>query len=165
MIYIKGISHASKDLQSARVAERQSHSAQKVLASKYKIPISIKSEYSDILSTGSGITLWAIFSKRNDDINENSPIRIGSDNLGERGKKAEIVGEECALNLIKEISGNAPIDKHLADQLLPYLPLLSGSKMKVSQITPHFLTNVYTIKQFLGKKFNVDEKERIIEAL
>ena len=156
LIQIKGISHASKDLQQARVSERQSHSAQKTLARKFNVPISIKSEYHDTLSIGSGITLWAIFSKRRDDIDEKNPIRIGSDSLGERGKKAETVGEECAMELIKEMESKAPADRHLADQLLPFMALLPGSKIRTSEITQHSLTNIYTIEQFLGKKFEVD---------
>ena len=38
-------------------------------------------------------------------------IRLGADVLGERGKKAEIVGEECAKRLIKEIESKVPVDK------------------------------------------------------
>ena len=158
LLQIKGISHASKDLQEARVSERQSHSAQKELAKKFNVPINIKSEYHDTLSIGSGITLWAIFSKRNDDIDENNPIRIGADNLGERRKKAESVGEECAQNLIKEIESKAPVDRHLSDQLLPFMALLPGSKIKASDISKHCLTDIYTIEQFLGKKFEVEGK-------
>ena len=162
LIQIKGISHASKNLESARVAERQAHSAQAILGKKFNVPIKIYSEYQDTLSTGSGITLWAIFSKNKEDIDENNPIRMGADALGEQGKRAEIVGEEAANNLIKEIETKAPVDKHLADQILPFMALIGDSKIKVSEITNHCRTNIYTIQQFLGEIFKVDEKDRII---
>ena len=161
LIQIKGISHASKDLQKARVAERQSHSARAILAKKFNVSINITSEYQETLSTGSGITLWAIFSRKKEDIDENNPIRIGSDILGERGKRAEDVGEECAQNLIKEIESKAPVDRHLCDQLLPFLAL-TGGKIKTSKITNHSKTNIYAIEQFMGKVFEVDETEKTI---
>lgn len=164
LIQIKGVSHASSSLQQARVAERQAHSAQAMLGKKFNAPIKIASEYQDTLSTGSGITLWAIFSKNKDDIDENAPIRVGADALGEQGKRAEIVGEDAAKNLIKEIESNAPVDRHLADQMLPYMALLSGSKIKASEITNHCRTNIYTIEQFLGNVFSVDEKVRVISS-
>src|SRR3989338_530241 len=90
LIQVKGISHASKNLENSRVAERQAHSAQAILGRKFNVPIKISSEYQDTMSIGSGITLWAIFSKNKDDIDETNPIRLGADALGEQGKKAEI---------------------------------------------------------------------------
>ncbi|MBW2984856.1 RNA 3'-terminal phosphate cyclase [Candidatus Woesearchaeota archaeon] len=161
LMQIKGISHASLSLQGAKVAERQANSAKSVL-SKYGCPINIRTEYTDTFSTGTGITLWAIFSKDKDDIDENKPIRLGADALGERGKPAEKVGEEAANNLIKEIDSKAPVDRHLADQILPFMALTTGSKIKVSEVTNHCKTNIYVIEQFLGKVFDVDEENKVI---
>ncbi len=162
LIHIKGISHASKTLQSAKVAERQAEAAQNELKETFNVPIRIDMQYQETSSIGSGITLWAIFSRKKEDIDENNPIRIGSDTLGEQGKKAEIVGKECSLNLIKEIGSKAPADRLLADQLLVFACLISGSRMRTSELTNHLKTNIYTIKQFLGETFEIDENERLI---
>ena len=162
LIQIKGVSHASRNLQQTKVAERQAESSLSILKQKYNIPINITAQYQDTLSTGSGITLWAIFSKNKDDIDENNPIRLGADSLGEQGKRAEVVGEEAAQNLIKEIESKAPVDKHLADQMLPFMALIGSSAIKVSEITNHCRTNIYTIQQFLGEVFKVDEKNNTI---
>ena len=164
LIQIKGISHASSNLQDAQVAERQGKSAE-INLKHYNCPISIQTEYSDTLSTGSGITLWAIFSRNKDDIDINNPIRLGADALGERGKKAEIVGKEAAQALAAEIESKAPVDKHLADQLLPIMSLISNSRIKTSRITDHTKTNIYTIEKFLGKTFSIDEKNNIISTI
>ena len=161
---IKGISHASNNLQNAKVAERQAESAQSILKQKYNAPIHITAQYQDALSTGSGITLWAIFSKNKEDIDENNPIRISADSLGEQGKRAEIVGEEAANRMIKQIESKAPVDRHLADQLLPFMALIGSSKIKVSEITNHCRTNLYTIEQFMGKIFEVDEDNKSIST-
>ena len=160
LIQIKGISHASSDLQKANVAERQAKAAE-ISLTNFKCPVNIQVEYGKTLSTGSGITLWAIFSKNKDEIDFNNPIRLGADALGERGKKAENVGIEAANNLIKEIGSKAAVDMHLADQILPFLALVSG-KIKTSEITNHTKTNIYTIEKFFGKTFEIREKENII---
>ncbi len=163
LIQIKGISHSSKDLQKAQVAERQSKSAEMALK-RLNCPINIRIEYSDALSTGSGITLWAIFSKDKNEIDALNPIRLGADALGERGKSAEIVGQEAAKNLIAEIESKSPIDMYLADQLVPLMGLVGKSKIKISQITNHTRTNIYTVEQFLGKVFSIDEENKVISS-
>ncbi|HLC62143.1 MAG TPA: RNA 3'-terminal phosphate cyclase [Candidatus Nanoarchaeia archaeon] len=165
LIQIKGISHASKDLQGSNVAERQTESAKNILKLKYDVPINIISQYQETLSTGSGIALWAIFSRNKNDIDENNPIRVGADSLGERGKRAEDVGEEAASRLIKQIEAKAPVDGFLADQILPFMALVGNSKIKVSEITSHARTNIYAIEQFFGKIFEVDENNNVIKSI
>ena len=150
---IKGISHTSKTLSDAKVAERQAEIAKRALK-ELKCPVNITTEYSDSLSPGSGITLWAKF---------DSGAIIGADSLGEKGKPSESVGKEAAEKLLKEIKLNAPVDSHLADNLVPFLALFGG-KIKVTKITNHTLTNIYVTEKFLNVKFKVDEKERIISA-
>ena len=162
LIQIKGISHASKDLQSAEVAERQAKAAKSQLL-KLNVPINLDAVYADTLSPGSGITLWAVFSKDPNEIDINNPIIMGADALGQKGKKSEDVGREAAEKLIKEIESKAPIDKHTADNLIPFLALFGG-KIKVSKITKHTRTNIWVCEQFFEKKFNIDEEQNIISV-
>ena len=161
MIQIKGISHSSADLQNSNVAERQAKAAEMDLK-KCNCPVNIRIEYNETWSTGSGITLWAIFSKNKDEIDMQNPIRLGADALGERGKKAEIVGAEAADKLIKEMESKAPVDRHLADQILKFMAIVGKSSIKTSSITNHAKSNIYTIEKFLGKTFEINEKENII---
>ncbi len=156
---IKGISHASKFLEKAQVSERQAKAA-KLMLSKYSCPVDIRMEYCDTFSPGSGITVYAIFSEDLDVLN---PVILGSDALGERGKPAEKIGQESANDLIKQIQSKAAVDSHMADNLIPILGLVGG-KIKVSEITNHTKTNIYTVEKFLGKIFTVDEKNKIIIA-
>jgi len=162
IVQIKGISHASLDLQKANVAERQAKSA-KLFLNKLNCPIQIQTQYQDTLSTGSGITLWAIFSKDPEEMDINNPIRLGADVLGERGKRSEDIGKEAAEKLLKEIESKTPVDEHLADNLIPFLAVIGG-KIKTSKITNHTLTNIYVCEQFLGKVFEVDKENNLIEA-
>ncbi|MBI4738938.1 RNA 3'-terminal phosphate cyclase [Candidatus Woesearchaeota archaeon] len=162
LIYIKGLSHASSDLQAANVAERQANAAKHVLA-KLGCPVTIHTEYQRTLSTGSGITLWAIFSHNAEDVDPNNPLRVGTDALGEKGKPAEIVGEEAANKLIAELASGAAVDSHLCDNLIPLLGLVGGS-LKTSMITRHTRSNIYVTELFLNKKFVVDEENKIISC-
>lgn len=162
LLYIKGVSHASSDLEKAEVAERQVRGAKLELKS-VDCPINIRTEYSNTLSTGSGITLWAYFSET-DEINFNNPVILGADALGKRGKRAEVVGGEAAKNLLKEIKSEACVDHYLADQLIPFMALVGESKIKTSRISNHCKTNIYTVEKFFGKTFNIDEENIIISS-
>jgi RNA 3'-phosphate cyclase len=163
LIKINGVSHASKQLEKAKVAERQANSAELILK-QLNCPVNIRREYSDSLSPGSVITLYAIFSKLKDDVDINKPVIIGADSLGERGKRAENVGVEAAQKLIKEINAGSAADEYLADNLIPIMAFIPPSKIKTSKISNHTLTNIYVCKQFLGDIFKVNEKEKIIET-
>ncbi len=154
LLHIKGVSHAHIELQKAEVAERQARAAKLVL-NKLNIPVQIRTEYVNTDSIGSGITLWAIFSKDKDEIDFNNPIRIGSDCLGERVKRAEDVGNEAAQKLVEEINFKAPVDRYLGDQILPFMAVFSPSKIKVSLVTNHCKTNMYVIEKFLPVKFKI----------
>jgi len=161
LMHIKGISHASKSLEEARVAERQAHAAQQALA-KYNCPISIRSEYAETASPGSGITVWAVFSKNKEDIDVANPIIIGGDALGEKGTPAESIGKSAAEKLISAIASKAAADAHLADNLVPWMGLFPPSAVRAEKITPHTTTNIYMTQKFLQVKFDV--KENIIAS-
>ncbi len=171
LIHIRGVSHSSKDLEGARVADRQAKAASFILG-KLGEPVNILAEYSDSLSTGSGISVWAIFGKGGaggggsggEAVDVGNPIRIGADSLGARDKKADDVGLEAAERLKNEIKYDAPVDEYLADNLIPFLAIFGGS-FKASKITNHLLTNVYVVEKFLGEGIvRVDRENRLIES-
>jgi RNA 3'-phosphate cyclase len=148
---IQGISHAARPLKDRNVAERQATGARHTLSS-LGVPVKIKREYSNTLSLGSGITLWAVFCDP-----DGCPVVIGSDALGEREKKAEAVGKEAAEKLISEIESEAPVDTHLADNLVPLLAL-TGGELLASRISQHTLSNIYVVKEILGVQIDIQGK-------
>lgn len=76
---------------------------------------------------------------------------IGSTSLGERGKRAELVGEESAKNFIDEISSSPTVDSHIADMLVTLLSCVPGkSTFSTSLLTSHFLTNCEIAKKLVG---------------
>ena len=140
---IIAISGASEFLKEKKVAERQLMGVREVLG-KLKLSIEERVEYYDARCPGSQICLIAEF--------ENT--KIGTDNLGKLGKRAEDVGKEAALELLKEQKSGACLDKHLADQILPFMALAKNhSQVTVSEITNHAKTNIWVIEKFLDGKF------------
>lgn len=144
---ILAISGASEFLKNKKVAERQLAGIREILG-KLKLPIEERVEYYDTRCPGSQICLIAEF--------ENTII--GTDNLGKLGKRAEDVGKEAALELLKEEKSGACLDKHLADQILPFLALAFGqSEVTVSEITNHCKTNIWVIEKFFDGKFEIEK--------
>lgn len=145
------ISGASEFLKDRKVAERQLAGVREVLG-KLKLPTEEKVDYYNTQCPGSQVCLAAEF--------ENTII--GVDGLGKLGKRAEDVGKEAALELLKEQKSQGCLDKRLADQILPYLALAKGkSQVTVSEITNHSKTNIWVIEKFLEGKFGI--KDNLIE--
>lgn len=148
---IDGISHCVR--LPSHVAERQANAAKARLSSSGFTNFNIRTETyvpneDPHLAPGSGLTLIAKFT---------SGAMIGADSLGERGKPAESVGTEAATDLLKEISSNVPVDKHMGDIIIPYLAVADGvSEIQVSEITPHTITNIKVAEMLTGVKFTVE---------
>jgi RNA 3'-terminal phosphate cyclase (GTP) len=154
LLQIKGVSHASRDLQDSRVAERQAKSCELAL-SNLDCPVTIRREYAQTRSTGSGITVRAIYGG-SDGVDMNNPVALGADALGEPSKKAEDVGDDAANQLQKVVGTDAAADKYLADQLVPFLAVAGGALM-TSEVTSHVLSNIYVAEAFLPVSFNIEQ--------
>ncbi len=154
LMLVRGVSHASQTLENDRVAEQQAQAAQAALAG-VKADIRIRSEYANTLSVGAGITLWSIFSHNQADIDVQHPIRLGASALGEKGLLAETVGKNAAARLLEVMRSGAPVDAHLADNLVPYLAIAGGS-VRAETITAHTTTNVHVVQQFLGNRVRIE---------
>jgi len=90
---------------------------------------------------GSGIFL---FSKDKDSI-------IGDGALGERGKRAEEVGQEGAKQFMEKYSEG--FDCHLSDQLVPYMALAEGTSSIYTKNTSHLEANISILEKFYDIKF------------
>lgn len=134
---------ASKDLEQAKVAQRQASAFKKNFIDTEYCKDNIT--YVNTLSPGSSLHAHANF--------EN--CKLGVEVLGERGKPSEKIGRECALKLKQEIDSNSTVDIHMGDQIIPYIGILGGS-VRVREITKHTETNIWITEKFLGKRFKVE---------
>lgn len=158
LLKVIGVSHAAKPLEKRRVAERQREAALKVLQEE-GIQAEIYVKYFDTPSLGSGIDLLALCQES----------LLGSNAIGEKGKRAEEVGREAAEKLLRVLSTEAAFDPHMGDQILPFLAIAKGpSLVTVSQATDHIRTNLWVIGHFPDcRKLRIYEegKRCLIEAI
>ncbi len=147
---IRGISVCGK--LPSHVAERQAKSAIETLRGsglEAEIERRVLSGREQPLSPGSYITLWVERAER--------PCYLGADSLGERGKKAEIVGLEAAESLIEQLKTGMAIDLHTADNLILWCSLAEGeSTFTTSRLTLHTATAMELAKIITGVKFKVE---------
>ena len=91
-------------------------------------------------SIGNAVTAWMGFR--------------GSYFLGEKGKRAEQVGQEAYDELMREKGFD--VDMHLADQLLVYAAIADGKTRYTSRVSDHLRTNASVISKFLDKKIEIE---------
>jgi len=138
------LSVSSTRLESRRVAERQVEGARRTLSrliSKVQSKISVR--YEESFSPGCSILIAGNLGK---------DYIQGSDGIGKLGVPAEKIGEEAAKKFVYEIEKKACVDRHLQDNLIPFLGLVGGS-MRVSEVTKHTRSNIWVTEKFLPVKF------------
>jgi len=157
LMSIKGVSHASMDLQDRQVAERQARAAE--ISLKQRCPVNIRHEYANTDSTGSGMMLYAIYKLTDQD---ESQYRVGVDVLGEQRMKSEEVAKITCDKIEKYLASSSVVDECLQDNLIPILGLFGG-KIKTGEITGHTKSNIYVCEKFLGVKYKI-EKDNYSDA-
>jgi len=81
---------------------------------------------------------------------------FGSDQIGERNKKSEEIGNSAAERFANYYLKNVGVDDNLADMIILPLSLSSGrSVFTVQNITNHLNTNLQIINKFLDFRYNI----------
>jgi RNA 3'-terminal phosphate cyclase (ATP) len=110
------------------------------------------------VAPGAGLFLTAEY--------ENSLAGFGA--LGRIGLPADKVADMACEELLKFHETGAPVDEHLADQLLLPAALASTrSEYRVPEVSTHLTTNAWVIEQFGLARVKVDEVEKrvVVEPL
>jgi len=144
---------ASSYLEKSGVAERQKNAVEFELKKFFdKELISIKTEYVKTDCPGSCIVLWL----------ETENCILGSDAIGERNVKAEMLGKNAAQDLIECYQLGATVDKYTADQIIPFLGLTKNSTIKIQKITGHIETALWLSELFLEMKFDIIKNNCVV---
>jgi RNA 3'-terminal phosphate cyclase (ATP) len=131
------------------IPERQIGSAIATLEKKGIRYLKHKSILENSESPGSSILVYAT---------SESGIYLGADSIGEKGIKAEIIGNRAAKKFIDNYEFRACIDQHLADMLVLPLSFVDGkSRYKISRITKHLLTNLEVIKMLNSIEYHFEK--------
>ncbi|RKH14747.1 RNA 3'-terminal phosphate cyclase [Corallococcus sp. CA047B] len=80
--------------------------------------------------------------------------------FGERGKRAELVGEQVAAEVKRYLDAEVPVGEHLCDQLLLLLALAKGGSFRTLALDGHAFTQRETMAHFLDVKIDVREVAR-----
>ncbi len=147
---IQGIIHLANLPE--HIGTRMKHAAMKV-ALQHNYNSSLHIDTVSSLSPGTGITLWS----------ESDRTILGSTVLGEKNVSAEVVGEQAASHLIKEIQSGATLDSYGVDQLLPYLACAPKvSTFLIRELSNHAKTNMWLVKQFFPVDFDLTPQQGVI---
>lgn len=151
LLAIDGVAYAQNLPE--HVVSRTKHAALKALVG---VPsVRIDSDLRRGHSTGAGMVLAA----------RCEHAVLGASILGERGVRAERLGEDCAADLLETTRSGATVDEHMLDQILPYLALADGRSLVVSEgITAHAETNMRVIEKFLGRRFETVDRNGLVEV-
>jgi RNA 3'-phosphate cyclase len=128
------------------IAERQRTAAERVIAAA-GFHVSIKVISVESFGAGTFIFLEP----------EGIDCLAGFSSIGQRGKRAETVGEEAAKAFLEYAGAHACLEAHLADQIALYLAMNGGiSRFTTACVTQHLLTNLWVIEKFLGIHYAIE---------
>lgn len=137
LVAIQGTSGSSR--LTGDVARRQRDAAQSVLWERRRIEAAWEVVDVAAASPGSFLLLEAVF--------EEGRAAFGF--LGQRGVRAEVVGDRAGRTLLKFLDGEGAVDPHLADQLgVPLALSGGGGRVTTSEVTSHLETVAGVIAQF-----------------
>jgi len=81
---------------------------------------------------------------------------IGSDMAGALRRTAEFIGRRTAENLIEDLNTGATLDRHMADQIIPFAALAEGwSSYLIPRMTEHIEARLWLVEKILGAKTEV----------
>lgn len=129
------------------IAERQRNALLQKISLEITEHISI--ECMDVLTHGQGTFLF---------IKADSEHSVsGFTSLGERGKRAEKVGEDAASEFMQYYSSGMAFDQYLPDQIALYLSLCKDESIFTTTcITQHLMTNLWVIGLFCEYNYSVE---------
>ncbi|MBN2468950.1 MAG: RNA 3'-phosphate cyclase [Deltaproteobacteria bacterium] len=138
-----------------KVSERMASACRETLRGKgYLPPIDILYDTKEkpifdkaSAQPGASLAVWA---------ETDTGCLLGSDMAGARGRPAEVIGTKVAKQLSEDLDTTATVDRHLADQLIPFAALADGwSTYVIPRMTEHIETRLWLAETILGAQTTV----------
>jgi RNA 3'-terminal phosphate cyclase (ATP) len=109
------------------------------------------------IQPGAALAVWA---------ETDTGCLIGADMAGGRGRTAEFIGQQTASCLLGDLDSGGTVDRHLADQVIPFAALAKGtSTFRVPSVTEHVEARLWLVEKILGAKPTVRENVVTIEGI
>ena len=161
---MKGIALASH-LKERDVSRRMNRECEKTLKEKELRP-EIELLYDErespaferaSIQPGAALAVWA---------QTEAGCLIGADMAGARGRTAESIGKQTALDLLTDLASGATVDRHLADQVIPFAALAKGtSTFRIPSVTEHVEARLWLVEKVLGAKYRIRENVVTIDGI
>jgi RNA 3'-terminal phosphate cyclase (ATP) len=84
--------------------------------------------------------------------------------FGEKGVSAESVAKRAVDSARNYLASEAPVGRHLADQLLLPMTLAGGGEFLTMPVTQHFESHVGIIEKFLERKVFVEQAAELVRV-
>ncbi len=151
---MKGIALAShlKERDVSRRMKRECESALKARGFRAEIGLLYDERESPAfegssIQPGAALAIWA---------QTDTGCLIGADMAGARGRTAEFIGKQTALDLLADLGSGATVDRHLADQVIPFAALAKGtSTFRIPSVTEHVEARLWLVEKILGAKCQI----------
>jgi RNA 3'-terminal phosphate cyclase (ATP) len=161
---VSGIALSSR-LRERKVAEKMAAACRKALAARrYELRIDVL--YDDrnapaydlcAIQAGAALAVWA---------ETVTGCRIGADMAGARGRSSEFIGTRTALSLLEDLDTGAAVDRHLADQLVPFAGLAAGqSAFSIPGRTAHVESRMWLAGKMLGAGAQATDRSIRIQGI
>lgn len=137
----------SSHLRQREVSQRMAHACQAVLT-RQGLQADICLLHDDTApQAGAALALFA----------EGANTLVGADQAGALHRPAEAIGRFVAHTLLADLEHGATVDRHLADQLIIFAALASGTSVfRLPQITDHVHTNLWLVETILGARAHLE---------
>jgi RNA 3'-terminal phosphate cyclase (ATP) len=152
---VEGIAFSSH-LERRRVSERMARACQeKLLGRGLACRIACVSDLA-AKQPGAGLAIWA---------HSATGAHLGADRAGAPRRSSEAIGRFVAESLLDDLASGASVDRHAADQLVPFAALAGGSSVyRVPRVTDHLRTNLWLAGCF-GARCQLDDSRVLIQGL
>ncbi len=91
--------------------------------------------------------------------------RLGADRAGAPRRRAEGIGRYVAGQLLDDLAAGATLDRHAADQVIPFAALAQGeSRFRVPRLTGHMEAGAWLVRKFLDAEVRIQDREMVIRG-
>jgi len=152
---IRGVAIASH-LDERRVSERMANACEARLAEAHLVCHIERTHDSLASQPGASLAVWAQTS---------TGCVLGADRAGALRRSAESIGHFVADHFLADLGTGATVDRHAADQVVPFAALAAGrSHCIVPNRTEHLETNLWLARQF-GARTSYENRRVEIDGI
>lgn len=146
----------SSHLEERRVSQRMADAAHELLVEAgYRVEIETRHD-TEALQRGAALALFA---------DQGTLVRLGADQAGALGRRAESIGKHVARQLLEEIQTGATMDRFASDQIIPFAALAEGeSRFLIPTVTDHVTTSAWLAELFLDAQIQIDGQRMVING-